>query len=403
MTAVVPAPPSERRLNVQYAVMQAGYWAMYAAFCAYQTALLLSRGFSSGQAGVILAIRCMAGILCQPILGGFADRHPKVPLKLIVDLSLVLSLAANVVFYLAPPGFWGTAAVFAVVGGFELSAYPLMDSMAIQFINAGANIRYSLGRGIGSLCYACTCVLLGLQVGRWGVGSVLVTHASLIVLEMVLIAVYPTFRADLAPKQAAGPSHSVWWLLRSNPRFTLTLCAVLLALTAAMPPSNFLINIIADRGGESSSLGTALFLTGAFELPAAFLFQRLRRKLNSARLLSFAFAFIGVKALALFFAPGMGTVFASQAFQMLGYGLFIPTSVYFVNDSVPAADRVRGQTLMMVASNGLGGVCGNLLGGFAAGNFGVDAMLLCCVALSAAAAVLAAAAGRLRGMEPVHQ
>ena len=50
-----------------------------------------------------------------------------------------------------------------------------------------------------------------------------------------------------------------------------------------------------------------------------------------------------------------------QPLQMLGYGLFTPASVYFVNESVPPADRVRGQTVMMVASNGLGGMLGGLL------------------------------------------
>ena len=38
---------SDRRLNLHYFVMQAGYWAMFAAFCGYQTALLLGRGIGS--------------------------------------------------------------------------------------------------------------------------------------------------------------------------------------------------------------------------------------------------------------------------------------------------------------------------------------------------------------------
>ena len=39
--------PSHRRLDNHYIIMQIGYWAMFAAFCGYQTALLLSRGFSN--------------------------------------------------------------------------------------------------------------------------------------------------------------------------------------------------------------------------------------------------------------------------------------------------------------------------------------------------------------------
>ena len=78
-----------------------------------------------------------------------------------------------------------------------------------------------------------------------------------------------------------------------------------------------------------------------------------------------------------------------QSFQMLGYGLFTPSSVYYVNESVPAGDRVRGQTIMMVASNGLGGVLGSLLAGQVLDRWGVDRMLLFCAALCAAGALLA--------------
>ena len=36
---------------------------------------------------------------------------------------------------------------------------------------------------------------------------------------------------------------------------------------------------------------------------------------------------------------------------MLGYGLFTPASVYYANENVSPADRVRGQAIMMMASN----------------------------------------------------
>ena len=100
--------------------MQAGFWAMFAAICAYQAALLQGRGFSNGQVGLIIAVRCLAGIVCQPALGGFADRHPHIPLKYIVSASLGLSFVAGVIFTLLPMGMAGTLAVFVVIGGLEL-------------------------------------------------------------------------------------------------------------------------------------------------------------------------------------------------------------------------------------------------------------------------------------------
>ena len=394
------AQPSLRRLDLHYIVMQMGYWAMFAAICAYLAALLGERGFSNSQIGLLIAIRCLAGIIFQPLLGGFADRHPEIPLKVIVSLSLALSLAASMAFLLWPIGMGGTAVILIILGGFEISAYPLMDAMAIQFINAGMPIRYSLGRGIGSMAYAVTCVVLGLQTQAMGVESTLITHAVLVAAVIALTITYPTFRSATAAADAppAEKPHSVWYLLRNNPPFTLMLVAILLGLTACLPMSNFLVNVVESRGGNSADLGVALFIMGGFELPTAFFFQRMLRRLGSGKLILISMVFTVLKAVALLLSFNLATVFLAQPLQMLGYGLFTPASVYFVNESVPEADRVRGQTVMMVASNGMGGMLGSYISGLAldAGASlpmgGANLMLLCCIALGCAATALAAAA-----------
>ena len=84
----------------------------------------------------------------------------------------------------------------------------------------------------------------------------------------------------------------------------------------------------------------------------------------------------------------------AQPLQLLGYGLFTPASVYFVNESVPEADRVRGQTVMMVASNGMGGMLGGLLAGWTLDMGGANWMLAACIACGCAGAALCWAALR---------
>ena len=374
--------PSVRRLDWHYMAMQMGFWAMFAAIVAYQTALLLERGFTNGEAGLMTSVRCLAGIVFQPLLGGFADRHPGVPLKGIVGVSLALSLAAGVWYWAEPAmGLAQTALVWVVIGGLGVSSYPLMDAMAVQFINDGVPIRYSLGRGLGSLAYAVVCVLLGLQVGQWGVETTLVTFLLLTAAEIALVFTYPTWhpKAPAEGRAAAERPQSALSLLRSNPRFTLMLAGVLFGLTAVLPLSNFLVNVILSRGGTAADLGLAMFLMGGFELPAAFLFPKLLRRLGSGRILVLSMAFCTLKGVALLLTWNLAGVLLCQPLQMLGYGLFTPASVYFVNESVPPADRVRGQTIMMVASNGLGGMLGGLLAGFTLDLGGANWMLAACV------------------------
>ena len=383
--------PSLRRLDWHYIAMQMGFWAMFAAIVAYQTALLLERGFTNGEAGLMTSVRCLAGIVFQPLLGGFADRHPGVPLKGIVGVSLALSLAAGVWYWAEPAmGLAQTALVWVVIGGLGVSSYPLMDAMAVQFINDGVPIRYSLGRGLGSLAYAVVCVLLGLQVGQWGVETTLVTFLLLTAAEIALVFTYPTWhpKAPAEGRAAAERPQSALSLLRSSPRFSLMLAGVLFGLTAVLPLSNFLVNVILSRGGTAADLGLAMFLMGGFELPAAFLFPKLLRRLGSGRILVLSMAFCTLKGVALLLTWNLAGVLLCQPLQMLGYGLFTPASVYFVNESVPPADRVRGQTIMMVASNGLGGMLGGMLAGFTLDLGGANWMLAGCVACGCVSVLL---------------
>ena len=390
------AMPSLRRVNVLYTLVQLTYWAAFAAFAGYQTALLLGRGFSSGDAGVFAATRCLAGIIAQPLLGGWADRHQTVPLKRILCVCLGLGLAVNAVFYCTRLDFWGTGLIFLALGVLDLNIYPLLDSMAVQFINAGLDVNYSLGRGLGSFSYAVACVVLGRQSAACGTESVLLTHMALLVLLMAIIAVYPTFPTEVLPPQTQRTRpHSIGQILRSNPSFSLMLAAVFFVMTAIMPIVSFTVNIITDRGGDTSHLGLALFLMGASELPAALLFPHLWRRLGSRGMMVLSVAFMALRPLLFLLAPSLLWVLLVQPSQMLGYGLFTPASVYYANENVSPADRVQGQAIMMIASNGLGGMVGNLIAGYVIDLGGVNAMLALCTAVGALGLLLALAAVRL--------
>ena len=389
--------PSLRRLNISYTLVHVAYWAMFAVFTGYQTSLLLGRGFTSGEAGIFASIRCFAGILAQPLLGGWADRHPEVPIKWLLDGCLVLALAVNGVFYAARPGFWGTAVIFLALGVLELNAYPLLDSMAVQFIAAGVNMSYSLSRGLGSLFYALACVVCGQQAVRFGTESLLLTHMALLVLMIAAVALYPAFPREALPPRAQGQQpHSILYILKSSRSFTLTLVSLFFALAAIMPIVSFMVNLVTNRGGDQGHLGLALFLMGASELPAALLFTPLFRRFGAAGTLRISICFMAVKPLLFLLAPSLFWILLVQPIQLLGYGLFTPASVYYANANVSPVDQVKGQSIMMIASNGLGAMFGNFLAGYAIDWGGAGAMLGMCLAFGVIGVLFMLAAGRIK-------
>lgn len=388
---------SFRRIDVHYALIQSGFWAMFGSICAYQATLLLSRGFNNSDTGLIISVRCLTGILSQPLLGMFSDRHPNIPLKYITALPMLISFLAGLTLLFYPAGLAGTLIQFAIIGAFELSAYPLIDSMAVQFINAGVPVHYSLGRAIGSVAYAVCCAILGALTAVHGTELVLPVHSVLVLLEILLLLTFPIQHSSGKP--AHDRSHpapqSPLSLLKSHPRFTVTLLSSLFGILGVIALSNFLVNITTAKGGGSAALGAGLFLMGVFELPSAFLFPKLKRRLGVSGLMVLSMAFCTAKCVVFLLAPDLIFLLAAQSLQMLGYGLFTPTSVFLVNENVPAADRVQGQTLMMVASNGLGGVMGSFFAGKALDLGGVSAMLILCTISCLIATVLAVVAMRL--------
>ena len=374
---------SLKRLNLLYALVQVMYFAAFAAFCGFQTALLLDRGFTGSQAGLLAAVRFLAGIIAQPTIGGWLDRHPGVPLKRVLTLMLGAGIAVNLVFYCTRLSLLGTALITLALGVLELNLYPLLDSLGLQFINAGVAINYSFSRGLGSLAYAVACAALGVLTAALGTEVTLLCHMLFLAGVIAAVNLFPAPPAQ-PEAERAQPSHSIFEILRGNPAFTLMLLAVFFGIAAVMPVVGFLVSIVEARGGSETHLGWALFLMGAAELPAALLFPKLRERLGSAVMMLISVIFMAAKPLLFLLCPTLGTLLLAQLIQLPGYGFFTPASVFYANESVPAADRVRGQAIMMTASNGLGGMAGNLLAGVIVDWGGVNALLLACFGLGLA-------------------
>jgi len=386
MTVVLP---SVRKIQIRYTLIHLVYWSAYAAFAGFQTALLLERGFSSSDAGMFAALRCLAGIISQPLIGGWADRHPKVPLKYLLTACLSLALAVTILFYFTRPGFVGTAIVLLLLGAFELNSYPLLNSMAMQFINAGVDVNYSLSRGLGSLAYAVSCVILGRMAASWGVENVLIANICFLVMLILAALAFPTAPVTVTDFKAGEEQpHSVLYILKNNPPFALMMAATFFCMTAMMPIENFMFNIVDGRGGDETHLGLALFITGAAELPSAWIFAKLKPRMKIRSMMVLAIFFVLIKSTCMLI-PVLSVVLAVQLLQMFGYGLFLPTSLYYVNENVPAVDRVRGQAILMMSSTGLGGVVGNVLAGRIIDLGGVNMLILFCIGAGVIGTVLA--------------
>lgn len=147
---------SRKRIVICYILLQASFWGMLSSICAYQAAVVLDRGFTAGQAGIFCALCYFASLFTQPVIGGWADRHPEVPLKRLLIVMLLPAIALNLAFYFTRPNFLLTALTFFLFGVLETNSYPLIDSMGMQYVNAGVQIPYSSRAGSARSATRCS-------------------------------------------------------------------------------------------------------------------------------------------------------------------------------------------------------------------------------------------------------
>ena len=146
-----------------------------------------------------------------------------------------------------------------------------------------------------------------------------------------------------------------------------------------------MIQIITNVGGTSADLGRLLAIAAITEIPVMFLFSRIVKHVKSSALLVVSSVFFILKAFGYFAAGNIALMTIAAVMQMGSFAIYIPASVYYVNEVMEERDKFKGQALM-TGTNTLGGVIGSLLGGF--DQAGVSVMNLAGLVMAVSGAVL---------------
>ena len=376
-------------INAEYTAMQCSFMMSLSAILGFSVVLLESRSFSSFQIGIILALESIVSIFSQSFLGSFADKNKKIPLKNILLVIVGISFIANLLLIVLPPFFTVVTLIFILIGMTEYSATSLINALAMQFVNKGIPINFGLARGLGSLAYAVAGYSLGKISNTFGAEMILPIHGLFLVIVMITIFFLhkpeqkSTVRESENEKTAITDKEksekeaivSIWVILKTNRLLALFLLSTILIFISHACLSNFLPKIITNVGGNSGDYGTAMSLAAISEIPTMVFFSVILRKISSNKLVVISFFFFFIKSFLFLTAGNVGTIFIFQMLQIAGYGLFVPASVYFVNEIVKDSEKVTGQSLLNIASMGIGITIGNFMGGMIISLFGIKELI----------------------------
>ncbi|TFJ77469.1 MFS transporter [Carnobacterium maltaromaticum] len=379
-----------RRLTIQYGLLQSMYWMGFCAIMGFATVFLLYKDFEGQQIGVILAVSNICAALLQPVIASFADRSKHVTLKTIISFLAFIVILLTILLVLIPVNKVIIALLFILIGTVVLTIQPLLNSLIFEYINRGIKINYGLARGLGSLSFAAISFVLGFIVNRFS--PAVLPYLYIFFYTFILLIAY-SFKMPRVLKEEPdlsicnSPSKKTFKLAELTTFFKryhnlyLLLISVCCLFIFHNIISTYLIQIMQNVGGSDTDFGISLALAASVELPTMMGFAYLVRKIKGSTLLKVSAIFFTVKALVFLLAPSVGVIYLGQILQALSFALYIPASVYYMNELMEPTDRIKGQAIIMVAMT-LGGVFGNLIGGILLDNFTIFVMLVAGVIFS---------------------
>ncbi len=383
--------------TIKYALAQALFWMSLCAIKGFMSVLLLDRGYSNTQIGLILAVSSTITVFMQPAVASFADKHRSIPLNRIIAFFAVIAsvLAAAAVFIVTESLALSVIMVFSVI--VITIIYPLLNSLYIMLGESGTEINYGVGRAAGSLGYALFSLLLGWLLET--LPTVILPISGLVLLiAFTLTTLLLWDKRDICGRITSENKKNdkadekaqelgVFAFMRRNLRYMLFLFGVALVFYNHTNVSDYLAQVTTSVGGTSADLGVAVFIAAIVELPAMLFFNKLLKKISCRTLLRIAAVSFVIKHLLVYLANSVATLFISQLFQMTAFALFLPASVYYVGKLLPKADAVKGQSFVTSAI-ALGGVLASLVSGRILDLYGSKAMLLIGTVISAAGSLI---------------
>lgn len=366
---------ANRILNLQYSLFQIVPWGSFGVILGYAGSFCLNRGMSDAQYGILLACVCAGAFGLQLIIAELISRIPRLNPQncmLLIGVLMTVFCAAMSLLPLPNVCMIGSLAVVCVL--FQLLP-SLANSLAVSAMHQGIPINFGLSRGIGSAAYAILSYLTGLLIA--GTGTLAVPRVELALSVLLVVAALTFPRLEKVEEETSSDSGTS---LFRDTRFLLLFLGVTLLYACHCAMANFLYQIIVSRGGTEVEQGISNALAAFCELPVMFCFSWFLKKGRCDTWLKIAGGFVAGKALLMLLSTNCGVIYAAQLTHLLGYSMFIISSVYYVGSVVPKKDVVRSQT-MLASGSSLGNLMFSLCGGLALEYTGVQGLLSCSLGL----------------------
>ena len=373
----------KKSLTFRYTLQQCAYFAAAAGILSFASAFLLEKGFKASHIGILLASGNLLAVVSQPFLADRADRVGGNILKWFMAALTAVSGCCFASLLFLPLSGWGYGLVY-LLGVFSLDAMsPMLNAISVSYNRSGCRINYGVGRGIGSFAYAVAALFIGKIMAKLGADSMLWIAVALLAAHLIVILGYPGLKESAVQQKQRQDCCSVPVFFRRYKWYCLSLLGIMLLGMFHAMTENYLIEVVSPLGGDSGTVGVALFVATAIEMVVIVNLDWLRRRISDVWLMKIAGLSFLLKSLLFLAAKNVTAIYAIQLLQATSYSFLSPTQLYYAEAKVAPGDMVKGQAFI-AASYTLGCAMGNFTGGQLLDAFNVRVLLLAGVAMAAA-------------------
>ena len=373
----------KKSLTFQYTFHQMAYWATAAGVVSFATAFLLQKGFAASTVGILLASGNLLSCVFQPILADRADRIGGNVIKwLTVGLTMISAACfASIQLLPLPDMVFG---LLYLLGVFAFDAMnPLMNALNVSYMTNGYTINYGLSRGLGSLAYAFAALGIGKVMARFGADWMIWISLGLLAINAGMALSYPNLVTLVNGEKKVNDCCSIPVFFHRYKWYCVSLLGVMLLGMFHAMTENYLIEIVTPLGGDSGTVGVALFVATAIEAVFLVYLDKIRSRISDNWLLKIAGLSFVLKSVLFLMAGNVMTIYLIQLLQATSYTFLSPIQMYYANNKIAVADMVKGQAFI-TASYTLGCAAGNFTGGQLLSAFDVRALLIAGVAMAVA-------------------
>lgn len=355
------------KLTLRYSITHFTHWAAGTAAVSFATLYLMNRGVSAGVAGTLLALSGLLSCISQPFLAAAADRAKKM---IIVNMLIGMTLVCCLCFVLQLiPGLPVMAAgIFYMFGIWSSDAMvPILNALSVAYQDAGYEINYGMGRGVGAVASAVSALGVGFIIAKLGTVWMILFLLFFRAAGIFALIGYPRIQKNSSFKnrKTTEKTENSCTLLQFVGRYKwycASLFAVLfLGMFHAMT-ENYMIAIMEKLGGDSSNVGVAIFIASMVAFPVICSFSFLYKRMKVTVILKIAAVSFLVKSILFYFAGNVTAIYFIQLIQITSYAFLAPAQVYYANEKVNSSDMVKGQAFI-TAAYALGCSAGNFAGG----------------------------------------